>query len=176
MIIIHGGRWTSGDSTQLPAINQYLAARGYAVAAINYRLAPEHVFPAARDDVLAAIAFLEENADEFGLDASRLVLMGRSSGGHLALLVAYTAYNPAIRGVVAFYPVSDMNWSYSNPTNPLVVDIKGTLEDFLGGTPEEVPDSYRAASPYVFVNADVPPTLLIHGTRGMSHPLLNLLE
>ena len=165
VITIHGGSWTSGDSTQLPAINHYLAARGYAVAAINYRLAPRHVFPAARDDVLASIAFLEENAEEFGLDAGRLVLMGRSAGGHLALLVAYTAHNPAIRGVVAFYPGSDMNWRYANPTNRLVMDQRRTLEDFLGGTPEEAQDNYRTASPYVFVNADVPPTLLFHGTR-----------
>ena len=67
--------------------------------------------------------------------------------------------------MVAYYPASDMSWSYANPTNPLVLDTKRTLEVFLGGTPEEIPDNYRAASPYVFVNADVPPTLLIHGTR-----------
>ena len=165
VIMMHGGSWTRGDSAQLPAINHYLAARGYTVAAINYRLAPQHVFPAARDDVLAAISFLQENSDEFGIDASRLALMGRSAGGHLALLVAYTAHNPAIRGVVAYYPPSDMNWSYANPTNPLVLDTRRTLQDFLGGTPEEVPQNYDAASPYTLVNTGAPPTLLIHGTR-----------
>ena len=165
VVAIHGGSWASGDSTQLPAINHFLAARGYAVAAINYRLAPRHVFPAAYDDVLAAISYLEANAEELNIDARRLVLMGRSAGGQLALLAGYAANKEAIRGVIAYYPVSDMNWSWANPTNPLVLNVPRTLGDYLGGTPEDVPDSYDAASPYEFVTATSPPTLLIHGAR-----------
>ena len=58
VVVIHGGSWQSGDSAQLAPLNSYLAARGYTVAAINYRFAPEHPFPAALEDVKAAIAYL----------------------------------------------------------------------------------------------------------------------
>src|SRR6266508_441649 len=90
VLVIHGGSWQHGDSTQLAPLNRYLAARGYVVAALNYRLLPDHPFPAARDDVLDALAYLKANATALGLDADRLALLGRSAGGQLALLVAYT--------------------------------------------------------------------------------------
>lgn len=163
VLIIHGGSWRSGDSTQLAPFNQYLAARGYAVAAINYRLGPEHPFPAARDDVLAALAYLKTNAAELGLDPQRIVLLGRSAGGQLALLVAYTAGDPAIRGAVSFYAPADMRYGYANPANPAVIDSRAILSDYLGGSPEQAPAAYDAASPLNFVGPTTPPTLLIHG-------------
>src|SRR5258706_411406 len=107
VLVVHGGSWERGDSTQLPALNRYVAARGYIVAAINYRLLPTHPFPAARDDVLAALSYLKGNAAAIGLGPTRIVLLGRSAGGQLALLVAYTAGDPAIRGAIGFYPATD---------------------------------------------------------------------
>jgi len=168
VLAIHGGSWRAGDRTQLPDAYRYLAARGHAVAAIDTRLAPRFPFPAARDDVRAAVAWLgaEAGAGRLGaVDASRIVLYGRSAGGHLALLVAYDAPDPAIRGVVALYAPSDLVWSWENPANPLVHDSHGALRDFLGGAPADAPERYRAASPLGFVRAGVPPTLLIHGGR-----------
>src|SRR5207248_3224846 len=67
------------------------AARGYAVAAIDYRLAPAAPYPAALEDVRAAVAYLAAHAAEYDLDRSRVVLLGRSAGGHLALLAGYTS-------------------------------------------------------------------------------------
>jgi acetyl esterase/lipase len=163
VVIIHGGSWQSGDSTQIPALNYYLAARGYAVAAINYRHAPEHPFPAARDDVLAALAYLKNNAADFGIDAQRIVLLGRSAGGQLALLVAYTADDPAIRGAVSFYAPTDMRYGYANPANPAVLDSRAVLSAYLGGSPDQAGAAYDAASPINFVGPTTPPTLLIHG-------------
>src|SRR5262249_7572967 len=87
VLVIHGGSWERGDSTEMASLNRYLAARGYIVAAINYRLSPAHPFPAARDDVLAALSYLKANAAAIGLDPARIVLLGRSAGGQLALLV-----------------------------------------------------------------------------------------
>jgi acetyl esterase/lipase len=163
VVIIHGGSWQSGDSTQLTALNAYLAARGYAVAAINYRHAPEYPFPAARDDVLAALDYLKTNAADFGIDAQRIVLLGRSAGGQLALLVAYTADDPAIRGAVSFYAPTDMRYGYANPVNPAVLDSRAVLSDYLGGSPDQAGTAYDAASPLNFVGPTTPPTLLIHG-------------
>lgn len=165
VVVIHGGSWNSGDSTQLNWLNSYLAARGIAVAAINYRLAPRHTFPAQREDVLAALAWLKENASRLGLDASRIAFLGRSAGGQLALLAAYVARDPAIRGVVALYAPSDLNWGWTHPTNPRVMDSPKTLSEYLGGTPAQVQAHFDAASPIDFVDPHSPPTLLIHGTR-----------
>jgi acetyl esterase/lipase len=165
VVVIHGGSWQSGDSTQLPALNAYLAERGYAVAALNYRLAPTHPFPAAADDVRSALAYLKTNAVALGLDPTRIVLLGRSAGAQLALLVAYTADDPALRGVVSLYGPADMEWGYANPANPRVLDSRGVLEAYLNGTPASAPAAYAAASPIRFVGPNTPPTLLIHGPR-----------
>ncbi|MCI0696349.1 alpha/beta hydrolase [candidate division KSB1 bacterium] len=165
VIVIHGGSWRSGDSQQLSPLNTYLAARGYVVAAINYRLAPRWRFPAARDDLIAALNFLKARADSLGIDSQRFALLGRSAGGELALLVAYTQHDPAIRGVVSFYGPTDMYWSWAHPGNPLVIDTHDILKAYLGGSPQEFPENYNAASPIQFVNASAPPTLLIHGGR-----------
>lgn len=165
VVVIHGGSWNSGDSTQLSWLNGYLAARGFAVAALNYRLVPNHLFPAQRDDVLAALAWLKENASRLGLEASRIALLGRSAGGQLALLAAYSTRDPAIRAVISFYAPADLLWGWDNPTNPLVSDSCGLLRDYLGGTPSQVKERYEAASPIEFVNPRTPPTLLLHGTR-----------
>jgi len=165
VVVIHGGSWNSGDSTQLGWLNGYLAARGMAVAAINYRLAPHHVFPAQHEDVLAALGWLKENASRLELDASRIALLGRSAGGQLALLAAYTTRDPAIRAVVSLYAPSDLNWGWNNPTNPWVLDSPKTLSEYLGGTPAQVQERFDAASPIDFVNPGSPPTLLLHGTR-----------
>jgi acetyl esterase/lipase len=163
VVVVHGGAWEGGDNTQLPDLNHYLAARGYAVAAINYRLLPRHPYPAAYDDVRAAIACLKEHAGEFGIDASRIVLMGRSSGGHLALLAGYRAADPAIRGVIALYPPTDLRGCYELPRIKHILDGWGVLERFLGGAPCDVPERYREASPVNYVGPQTPPTLLIHG-------------
>lgn len=165
VIVMHGGSWNSGDQTQLPAINRYLAARGYGVVAITYRLAPESPFPAAYEDVLSAVAWVKREGPALGLDPERIVLLGRSAGGHLALLAGYTPRDPAIRGVIAYYPPVDMVWSYEHPSNPWVFDSIGTLSAFLSGSPSEQPKLYADASPLAFANASSPPTLLVHGAR-----------
>ncbi|QRN94696.1 alpha/beta hydrolase [Archangium violaceum] len=165
VVVIHGGSWNSGDSSQLNWLNNYLSARGFAVAAINYRLAPRHTFPAQRDDVLAALSWLRENASQLELDPSRIAFLGRSAGGQLALLAAYTARDPAIRAAVALYAPTDLNWGWANPTNPRVMDSPKTLSEYLGGTPAQVQAHFDAASPIDFVLPSSPPTLLVHGTR-----------
>jgi acetyl esterase/lipase len=165
IVVIHGGSWANGDSAQLPGLNRYLAARGYAVAAISYRLAPAHRFPSARDDVLAAIEYLKRQALELGIDPRRFVLLGRSAGAQLALLVAYTADDPAIRGVIDFYGPADLVYGYEHPARKTVIDSVGVIGRYLGGSPADMPEVYAAASPICHTGPDCPPTLLIHGGR-----------
>lgn len=165
VIIIHGGSWRGGTRADLPELGQHLARRGYAVAAITYRFAPTFRYPAARHDVRRAIEVLKQQAPALDFDSSRIVLIGRSAGGHLALLSAYADADPAIRGVVALYPAIDLRWGYEHPSNPRVLNSTATLEAFLGGSPTTVPGRYADASPTTHASAESPPTLLIHGAR-----------
>ena len=165
VIAIHGGSWSSGDSRQLTGMNRYLASRGYAVAAINHRLAPRYPFPAAYDDVMASIAFFEGRAFDFGIDIGRTALLGRSSGGHLALLAAYLDPHPGVRGVVAFYPPTDLNWSWERPAPKRLMDTNQALSEFLGGARDAVPGQFDVASPILHVAERSVPTLLIHGAQ-----------
>ncbi len=163
IITLHGGAWNSGNKGQWPQLNRYLARQHYAVASITYRHAPKAPFPAAVDDVFQAIAFLKANAETLRLDPARIIVIGRSAGGQVALSAAYAGREPAIRGVVAFYAPSDLVLGYEQPSRRWVLDSRKVLRDYLGGTPAEKPELYAAASPIHFVNASTPPTLLIHG-------------
>ena len=163
VVIVHAGSWNSGDRTQLPALNRYLAARGFAVAALSYRLAPDHIYPAALEDILALIEGLRERAEALEIDPDQTTIIGRSSGAHLALLAAYHLGGNRIRGVVGYYPPTDMVWSWNHPMNPRVLDTPKVLGDFLGGTLQDQEERYRQASPIEHVSANCPPTLLIHG-------------
>ena len=165
VVVIHAGSWQSGDNRDFISMNRYLAGRGFAVADILYRLAPQSKFPAAADDTRAAIAFLRSHADKLKIDPNRIVLLGRSAGGQIALTVAYSANDPGIRGVISFYAPTDLYYSWENPGNPLVIDSKGVLRDYLGGSPTEAPANYTLASPIRLVRPGIPPTLLLHGGR-----------
>jgi acetyl esterase/lipase len=114
--------------------------------------------------VLAALGYLKANADAIGLDSTRIVLLGRSAGGQLALLVAYTAGDPSIRGAIGLYPAIDLAYAYDHPSDPRLLDGPATLRAYLGGALDQIPDTYAAASPITFVDS-APPTLLIHGLR-----------
>jgi acetyl esterase/lipase len=163
VLVVHGGAWRGGTRADLTALNHYLAARGYVVASASYRLAPAHRYPAQLEDIRAALAYLRANAAELGVDPRRIVLLGRSAGGQLALLVAYTARDPSVRGVVSLYGPTDLPYGYAHPADPDVIDTRGVLAAYLGGSPAEVPAVYRAASPVKHVGPDTPPTLLVHG-------------
>jgi acetyl esterase/lipase len=165
VIVVHGGGWQSGDNTKFAALNAYLASRDYVVAAINYRLAPRWKFPASRDDVLAAVEYLKAHGAEFGVDPTRLVLLGRAEGGQLALLAAYSTPDPAIRGVISVYSPTDLRAAYDHPSPRLLYDTRSNLETYVGGPPAKADKQYYDASPINFVNASTPPTLLIHGSR-----------
>lgn len=166
ILVIHGGTWRDGDRSEFGPFNAYLASRDYVVAAMDYRLAPRWRFPAARDDVLSAVAYLKVYGPGLGIDPARLALLGRSGGGQLALLAAYTAQEPAIRGVVSLYGQSDLRFEYEHPAPARVRDTRAALEAYLGGAPGSgAEDTYYAASPVNFVSASSPPSLLVHGER-----------
>ena len=163
VLIIHGGSWSGGNSQQLPELNSALAERGYAVASMNYGLAPAIKSPAPVQDVKVALAYLTAHATELHIDTNNIVLLGRSAGAQIALLSAYTFHNKNIRGVIDFYGPADMIWGYSKPSNPLVLNSRKVMEDYLGGTFSQVPENFRQSSPIEFASISSPPTLILHG-------------
>ncbi len=164
LVVIHGGGWDGGDRTQLAGWNSRWAARGYAVAAVSYRLAPHWIWPAQREDVLAAITWLKAQAGQLGIDPTRLVLVGRSAGGQLAAAVGYGARDPAIRGVVALYAPHDMPFVWSVSREDDALNSAKLMRQYFGGPlTAENRDLYVSASSQSLARADSPPTLLIHG-------------
>ncbi|TFF36538.1 alpha/beta hydrolase [Mucilaginibacter psychrotolerans] len=163
IVSVHGGSWAGGDNSELPELNSYLAQQGYNVAAINYRLAPKYQTPAPVIDVAEAFAYLKAHAIELHIDTNNFVLLGRSAGAQIALLYAYTHPEPGLRGVVDFYGPADMVWGYSVPANPLIMDSRKVMENYIGGSYHMVPQKYAACSPLEFVNKSTIPTLLLHG-------------
>lgn len=163
VIVVHGGSWSSGDSKQLPELNTYLSKAGYNVASINYRLAPKYQAPSAIDDVRRVFAYLRQNADKLNIDTNNFVLLGRSAGAQIALLSAYNGPQNGLKGVINFYGPADMVWGYSKPASKLVMDSRGVMERYLGGTYNAIPNKYFASSPIEFVNRHTLPTLTIHG-------------
>ena len=167
VVVIHGGGWDAGDRTQLAGWNHRLALEGYAVASIDYRLAPGSRWPAPKEDTLAALAWLKRNADRLGFDPASLVLLGRSAGAQIAEVVAYTARDPAIRGLIAIYGPSDLVFGYENTVENDTIGSRALMRAYLGGTPAEQRTRYEDASALGFVTAASPPTLLVHGYLDM---------
>jgi acetyl esterase/lipase len=172
IVIIHGGGWQNGSPNDNTLFSQYMANQGYSVISIDYRLAPEHKFPTQIEDVRTAIAYIREHADELEVDVNRIALMGRSAGAHLAMLAAFEPGAPSIRAIVNYYGPVNLTTGYQDPPNPDPIDSRRLLREFLGGTPAELPDLYRQASPWNYVGAtspipqgSLPPALLIYGRR-----------
>ncbi|MFD0752243.1 alpha/beta hydrolase fold domain-containing protein [Mucilaginibacter calamicampi] len=163
VVVIHGGSWSSGDSKQVPELNSYLAQSGYNVAAINYRMAPQYQSPFPVEDVRNAMNYLKAHANNLHIDTNNFVLLGRSAGAQIALVAAYTLKDSGIKGVIDFYGPADMVWGYSVPASPLVMDSRGVMERYLGGTYNNAQKSYFDSSPLEFVNRTSTPTLIIHG-------------
>jgi acetyl esterase/lipase len=167
IIVVHGGSWSAGDKSDFAHWDRWLSAQGYTIFDIQYRIAPQPNWREATGDVRAAVAWVKRHAAEFHIDPDRIALLGRSAGGHLALLAAYTPRDSRVRTVVSLYGPTDLAWGYAHPARPDVIDGPGTLRRFLGGTPQSLPDVYREASPIAHIGPETPPTLLFHGERDL---------
>ena len=165
VVQVYGGAWQRGAPGDDAAFATYLAARGYVVFAIDYRHAPRWRWPAPIEDVRAALGWIRQHGGEYGADASRMALLGRSAGAQLAMVAAYEPGALPINAVVSYYGPVDLTDGYRHPPRPDPLDVRSIEEAFLGGTPDTVPDRYRAASPITYVSRRLPPSLLIHGSR-----------
>ena len=133
LVFFHGGGWVIGNLDSHDGVCRSLANRsGHAVLSIDYRLAPEHKFPAALDDCLTATRWAHDNAASLGVDASRIAVGGDSAGGNLAAAVAQARPVP-LRLQVLIYPATDARMSMpsieENKDGPLLT--KDTMEWFF---------------------------------------------
>jgi acetyl esterase len=143
LVFFHGGGWVVGDLESHDVVCRQLADAGsLIVIAIDYRLAPEHKFPAAADDAIAATRWIAANARELGFDAARISVGGDSAGGNLAAVVALEARDgggPAIAGQVLVYPAVDLamtQGSHSEPETSVLLThsvIRWFVDHYLNG-------------------------------------------
>lgn len=163
VVLVHGGGWKSGNKSQMGSIASAMAAKGYSCFAIEYRLSPEAIYPAAVQDIKEAIQFIRKNAKQYNVDVSKVAILGCSSGGQLAALIGTTNSTPSstvqaiidIDGILAFkHPESEEGKAASL---------------WLGGEYETLPEIWKEASALTHVNEKTPPTLYINSDMPRFH-------
>lgn len=176
-VLVRGGGFVHGDKGEFARHALDLAADGYLVVEPQYRLAPEHTFPAALVDVKAAIEWVRAEGDSYGADPEQVVGVGHSAGANLVVLAAATADDPAfepdlypaassaLSAVVGYSGVYDFR-----ALEPPAGDEPAVHRQYLGGGPAELPEAYDLASPVTHVDTATPPTLLLHGAADETVP------
>lgn len=190
ILYIHGGGWVLGTRRQSPFMMFELAAAGYVVFAISYRLAPRCPLPAAIEDCKAAVAWIRNHAAAYGATKDAVVI-GGSAGAHLAAMVAlspedksfqpgFEAADTRVRGAVLLYGFydfvsrlesQDMATASALAHNPTLA-LKWYFESVVFSARfHERPDLFRSAAPFAHVSADAPPMLFIHGMNDSLVPI-----
>jgi acetyl esterase len=168
LLFLHGGGWVLGNVETHDNLCRILAnSSGHAVLSVDYRLAPEHQFPAALEDAVAATRWAHANAASLGCSPDRLAIGGDSAGATLAIVVGHLAPVP-LRYQVLVYPATDLTCSFpsfsENADGPQLTaaGMSWFVNHYLGGTSTSLTDP--RVSPH-FAADDIvaasPPTLLI---------------
>lgn len=172
IVCIHGGGWNKGGKIHFKNVAQSLAARRYVTASIDYRLSGEAPFPVHIQDCKAAVRFLRANAQKYGIDPARIGATGSSAGGHLAALLATSAGVRELEGdggnanvssaIQAAVPMCGQT-DFLSERNREISRDRDIWKEFLGGSQEEQPETYRLASPLVHLDKTDPPCWIITG-------------
>ena len=178
IIYLHAGAWITGDRTGGPAIRQ--ASRGYAVASIDYRLAPQYTWPAQVEDAKAAVRWIRANAARFDLDPERIGVFGTSAGGHIGAVLGTSGGVPSLEGmhlgnaqfssrvkaVVDFYGPTDLLKLNDQKLPCLPLDGNSPLMPpslLMGCAIQQCKEKTATANPITYVTPDDPPFLIMHG-------------
>ncbi len=134
IVWLHGGGWVMGDLEGFDLVCRSLCnASGHVVVSVDYRLAPEHPFPAARDDALAAVDWaIGHGAEQLGYDPGRVVVAGDSAGGNLAA-VAARHHADRVAGLVLVYPVTDAAMTSASYQERAGVEVGGLSPESMEG-------------------------------------------
>jgi acetyl esterase/lipase len=178
VVWVHGGGWLNGSKDNCKAA--WLAAEGFAVASINYRLTDVAQWPAQIDDCYAAVRWLRSNAEKYQLDPDHIGAWGGSAGGHLVALMGTRRFpgkekiSSQVQAVCDWYGPSEL---LTMPPNTL--GNGRTLEDIaksngaklLGATVRDIPEKAKDASALDNVSKDDPPFLIMHGSADPGVPV-----
>ena len=174
VLLIFGGGWSSGEKANQVPMAQKLAASGYVAVVPDYRLSPEIAYPAGVHDLKAAIRWMRTNADKYGLDKSKIATLGCSAGAQLATLLGVTGNLNKLEGT------QDEN--HESSSVQAIVNIDGIVSfihpeaeegryaaKWLGGYKDEVPETWKEASPLEYAGKDTPPTLFVNSSQPRFH-------
>jgi acetyl esterase/lipase len=177
VVTVHGGGWNSGGRGGVARWNEWLADCGFVVFDVDYRLAPPPRWYDAVDDVRAALAWVRDHAEHYGVDAGRLALLGYSAGAHLALCTAFAEADAdpmagRVAAVAAFYPITDLTSAHGRrrPRWSAELDREQT-EQFLGGPATAELEAASRASPLLRADRRAPPTFMAHGAADQLVPI-----
>jgi acetyl esterase/lipase len=190
VVSIHGGGFMMGDKADAMGTAGFdqLLAEGYAVAAVNYRLSGEATFPAAVEDVKAAVRWLRANAATYNLNPDAIGAWGASAGGNLAAMLGTSCGAAEIEGadlgnadqsscvqaVVDWFGPTDflqMDAQFEGTDCPQTHDAADSPESaYLGAPIQDVPELAAQANPITYVTAGAPPFLIQHGTADCNVP------
>jgi acetyl esterase/lipase len=171
VLVVHGGAWRMGDRKQLRGYAQALAERGFVCFAIDYRLAPQHKFPAQIEDCRAAVKWIRTNAAKYRVDPKRVGAIGYSAGGHLVTLLGTTGEAPReengnvdtrIQAVAAGGAPTDFR---------RFADNGKWAEYLMGGDLDTAKENFQAASATAFVDKHDAPTFFFNGNKDELVPL-----
>jgi len=183
LVWLHGGRWEVGSKEKMPLAG--LVERGYAIASLDFRPASRARFPGQVHDIKAAVRYLRARAPDYGYDATRIGILGESSGGHLAALVGTTNGRAELEGnlgehlgvssevhaIVSYFGASDLLTILAQST-PYGLGIREpALKTLLGALPSDDEALARLASPVFQVDGRDPPLLLLHGDQDPQMPI-----
>jgi len=177
IVVIHGGGWRGGNFKQhMPQIFDF-AQHGYVSATVQYRLVPVGQWPAQIEDVKCAVRYLRANADKYGIHKDRFGAVGFSAGAHLSMLLGTMDQKDGLEGsggnpdqsskvqaVVSWFGPTDLG------QKDFPASVNEMIDNFLGGTLEEKPEAYKAASPVTYVDKDDAPILHYQGTKDVLVP------
>jgi acetyl esterase/lipase len=161
VVVVHGGGWTAGSKDSVDAYAMRLADHGWDAFAVDYRLAPRNRYPAAVEDVRAALGWLDSHATKFGLDPRRLALLGFSAGGNLALEAALAPHVPQLAAIAVWSAPTDLPAFVHTSHNRYALS---SIRAFVGCPEAACTPRYREASPITHVTTSMPPVLLANST------------
>jgi len=165
VVVIHGGGWSAGDKQWFANQGNQLAERGFVAFSVNYRLAPAHPYPAAVDDVEAAVEWVRKHAKKYSVDPKRIGALGGSAGAHLTGLLATVGEGSHAQGHRIAAAVS-----WSGPMDFVALAPVaatgggGSIGRFIGCAPAACADAYAQASPITHVDKTDTPMLIVNST------------
>jgi acetyl esterase/lipase len=165
IIIIHGGGWRSGNRMQHHPLAQRLAEKGYVCFTPAYRLSTEALYPAAVQDLKAAVNWVKTNASKYKVDIKQIVVLGFSAGGQLATLVGNT--QPGIKAIVDI----DGTLAFIHPESGEGDDSKNISAgtNWFGYNKTERPELWKEAAALSHAGSHTPPTLFINSAVDRMH-------